>query len=130
MPLPTEHIWIDVVQETLNQLSQHCHEVNAKWYKCPITGEPIDTNIAEKLALIHSEISEALEGHRKGLLDSHLKDRPMIEVELADALIRIFDLCGYLRLDLGGALVSKMAYNQVRADHSKEARLAAGGKKY
>lgn len=86
--------------------------------------------VAQKIALAHSELSEALEGHRKGLKDDHLSDRPMIEVELADAVIRIADLAGALGLDLGGAIAAKMAYNAERADHKPEARAAEGGKAY
>ncbi|MEP1253738.1 MAG: hypothetical protein ABJI29_03210, partial [Alphaproteobacteria bacterium] len=74
-------------------------------------------------------ISEALEADRRGLLDDHLTHRPGVEVELADSLIRIADLAGALGLDLGGAVVEKMAYNANRADHKVAAR-AAGGKKY
>lgn len=86
--------------------------------------------VAEKLCLIHSEVSEGMEGHRKGLQDDHLPHRPMIEVELADAVIRICDLAGALNLDLAGAVAEKMAYNANRPDHKKEAREAAGGKAY
>ena len=86
--------------------------------------------VAEKLCLIHSEISEAMEGHRKGLQDDKLPHRAMIEVELADALIRICDLAGALDMDLGGAVAEKMKFNAVRPDHKKEAREAAGGKAY
>ena len=86
--------------------------------------------VAEKLALIHSEVSEAMEGHRKGLQDDKLPHRPMLEVELADAVIRIADLCGALGYDLGGAIAEKMAFNAVRPDHKPEARAAAGGKAY
>jgi NTP pyrophosphatase (non-canonical NTP hydrolase) len=86
--------------------------------------------VSTNLALIHSEISEALEGFRKRLMDDHLPDRPMIEVELADALIRIMDLAGYLDLDIGGALVEKMEYNRNRADHKRENRNKVGGKKF
>lgn len=81
-----------------------------------------------KIALSHSEISEALEGMRKGIMDDHLPHRPMIEVELADAIIRILDIAGALNLDVGGALVEKFNYNQTRADHKPEARQAEGGK--
>lgn len=86
--------------------------------------------VAEKLCLTHSEISEAMEGHRKGLMDDKLPHRPMIEVELADAVIRIADLAGALGLDLGGAISDKMAFNAVRPDHKLEARQAEGGKAY
>lgn len=85
--------------------------------------------VATKLALIHSEVSEALEGVRKGKMDDHLPHRSALEVELADAAIRIFDLAGALGLDLGSAIVEKLAYNAQRADHTREARAAEGGKK-
>ncbi len=86
--------------------------------------------VAQKLCLIHSEISEAMEGHRKNLMDDKLPHRPMIEVELADAMIRIGDLAGALDLDLGGAICEKMAFNAVRPDHKPENRAATGGKAY
>jgi NTP pyrophosphatase (non-canonical NTP hydrolase) len=86
--------------------------------------------VAQKLCLVHSEISEAMEGHRKGLMDDKLPTRPMIEVELADALIRICDLAGALRLDLSGAIADKLAFNATREDHKPENRQKAGGKAY
>lgn len=86
--------------------------------------------VAEKLCLTHSEVSEGMEGHRKGLMDDKLPHRPMLEVELADAVIRIADLAGALGLDLGGAIADKMAFNAVRPDHKPEARQAEGGKAY
>ena len=86
--------------------------------------------MAQKLCLIHSEISEAMEGHRKGLMDDKLPHRPMMEVELADAVIRIFDLAGALDFDLGGAIAEKMAFNAQRPDHKLENRVAEGGKAY
>ena len=86
--------------------------------------------VAEKLCLIHSEVSEAMEGHRKDMVDEKLPEFDAITVELADALIRIFDLGGALDLDLGGAIVEKMAYNATREDHKLENRAKAGGKAY
>ena len=82
------------------------------------------------LALVHSEISEALEGYRKGLMDDHLPHRHMCEVELADAMIRIADLAGYLDMDLGGAVMEKLAYNRIRADPRPENRAKDGGKAF
>lgn len=86
--------------------------------------------IAGKLMLCVSELAESMEGFRKNLNDDHLPHRKMIEVELADALIRIFDLAGAMGLDLAGAVVEKLAYNQQRADHKPEARAAADGKQF
>lgn len=86
--------------------------------------------VAQKLMLTVSEVAEAMEGHRKGLRDDKLPHRPMIEVELADAVIRAADLAGALGLDLGGAIAEKMAFNAKRPDHKPEARAAEGGKAY
>ena len=91
---------------------------------------PARINVGEKLMLIVSEVSEAMEGHRKSLMDDKLPERPMIEVELADALIRICDLAGGLGLDLGGAVRDKLLYNANRPDHKPENRLKENGKKY
>jgi hypothetical protein len=86
--------------------------------------------VAEKLCLIHSEVSEAMEGARKNLQDDKLPHRKMIEVELADAIIRILDLGGALDLDIAGAIQEKRAYNAVRPDHKIENRIQVNGKAY
>ena len=86
--------------------------------------------VAEKLCLIHSEVSEAMEGARKNLPDDKLPHRPMIEVELADAVIRILDLGGALNLDIDGAISEKRKYNSKREDHKIENRMKANGKAY
>ena len=74
-------------------------------------------NFGEKIALIHSELSEALEINRKSkekTADEHCPDFSNLDIELADAIIRIFDLAGYLQIDLPGALLAKMEYNKSR----------------
>lgn len=86
--------------------------------------------VSQKLMLSVSELAEAMEGHRKGLKDDKLPHRSMLEVELADTVIRVFDLAGALDMDLGGAIAEKMAFNAQRPDHKPEARAAIGGKAY
>jgi len=114
----------------LNEYANLCHEANAKWWQNIETGERIERNKGELLCLIHSEISEAMEGERKGLMDDKLPHRKMAEVELVDAMIRIFDYAGAFGYDLQGAFEEKMAFNAQREDHKHEARGIAGGKKW
>lgn len=117
------------VIRTINDLSTSIYLANVDVGWWDINENPND-RYAEKLCLIHSEISESMEGNRKNLMDDHLPHRKMDEVELADALIRILDLGGAMGFDLGGAVVEKLAYNKTRADHKKAARNAEGGKRY
>lgn len=118
----------------LDDLVTECHGAakNAGWWTDLDTGEPLpltQERVGDKLMLVVTEIAEAKEGHRKNLMDDHIPHRSMLEVELADAIIRIADLAGALDLDLAGAVVDKLAYNRTRADHQIEHRKSANGKK-
>lgn len=107
----------------------HATAVEAGWYRNPETGEPVTRNFGEVVALMHSELSEALEADRKSLGDDKLPHRSGVEVEFADCILRIFDTARALGLDVAGAIIEKNRFNRARADHKIEAR-AAGGKKY
>jgi NTP pyrophosphatase (non-canonical NTP hydrolase) len=148
-PLPQETLNDEIAAKarTITELCEllHEHNVRAGWwfppevdvaldgavYRYPLTRDQwLKLRAPIAIGLIHSEISEALEGLRKNLPDDHLPHRKSVEVELADALIRIFDLAGALGLDLSSALVEKHGYNCVRQDHKPEARAEMHGKKF
>jgi hypothetical protein len=111
-------------------LLAHKTATDAGWYADPATGEPIKRNFGEVVALMHSELSEALEADRKSLMDDKLPHRDGREVEFGDCVIRIFDTAEAEGMDLAGAFIEKNRYNQKRADHKLAARAEAGGKKY
>lgn len=85
---------------TLQQMTARVHEANAKWWVSLETGERISRNFGEMMMLCISELAEAMEGHRKNLPDDKLPHRSMLEVELADALIRTLDILGGMNLPL------------------------------
>ncbi len=112
------------------QALAHRTASDAGWYRDRHTGEPIKRNFGEVVALMHSELSEALEADRKSLMDQHLPHRNGVEVEFADCIIRILDTAAALGLDVAGALIEKNRFNKERADHKLANRLQEGGKKY
>lgn len=110
----------------------HAHNVRVGWWDASARygkGTVDDMHlVATKLALAHSEISEGLEGLRKGKMDDHLPEHPMLAVEIGDAIIRLLDVAGYFGYDIGAIVDQKRAYNDTRADHKREARNAPDGK--
>ena len=113
-----------------NYMAAECHGLNQHWWHDPATGEKKERNKGEQLMLIVSEVAEAMEGERKDLMDTHLPHRKMVEVELADVFIRLYDYIGAYGYDIDGAIAEKLVYNAHRADHKPEARLAVNGKKW
>lgn len=131
------------LSSSVNLLVMACHSAaeGAGWWRNIKTGADYVKEVNDgtefgkafvgaKLMLVVTEVAEAMEGHRRGLQDDKLPHRKMVEVELADAIIRIADLAGALGLNLGDAVVEKMAFNANRPDHKIDARLAAAGKAY
>lgn len=91
------------MKKSINDLCKEAFETakSKGWHN-----EPRETGTL--LALIHSEVSEALEADRKG-------DKQNFEEELADTCIRIFDLCGSRGIDLEKAVKIKMDKNKGRS---------------
>lgn len=102
----------DMARTVLEALIEDVH-VTARskgWHETP-------TPLPVHLALIHSEVSEALEADRKGFGTAQVAE------ELADVVIRTFDTAAAHGLDLAGALLAKMAKNKARTYRH-------GGRKY
>lgn len=125
---PTKEFYM---KQNINELVDICYNdaKSAGWHK-EVAPDVVKFLQATQLMLMVSEISEAMEGVRKDLKDEKLTHRTAVEVELADAIIRIADFCGRWQLDLGGAVVEKLAYNKSRSDHKPEERAKQNGKKF
>ena len=87
--------------------------------------------ISERVAAMQDAIANDLAVQHELTLDALEKEmRSEMEVELADAVIRIFDLAESRSFNLGETIYEKLEYNKSRADHKLTNRLQEGGKKF
>jgi NTP pyrophosphatase (non-canonical NTP hydrolase) len=78
--------------------------------------KPEEINVVEKIALIHSEVSEAFEAYRHKNIDG--KDG--FKEELGDTVQRILHLCGVLNIDIEESIIKKIEANKERTWDWKE----------
>lgn len=94
----------------VNDLAAECHRcsIDHGWWDD-------NRNDGEQIALMHSELSEALDALRHDNPPSgHIPEFSGLEEELADTIIRIMDYSAGNNLRLGEAVVAKMRYNEGR----------------
>lgn len=107
--------YVGQIPRTISEVVRDCWRVSEQhgWHK-----DVDDRTFVEKLALVHSEISEALEEYRDGHLidETYVKDgKPEgVPIELADAVIRIFDIAGIYGIDIDAAITQKQTFNRTR----------------
>jgi NTP pyrophosphatase (non-canonical NTP hydrolase) len=93
--------------------------IERSWYLAEEKGwHSVKSSFPEHLMLVVSELSEALEEYRNGhgVQESRVENgKPEgVPIELADALIRIFDMCGVHGIDIAKAIEVKHKFNETR----------------
>jgi hypothetical protein len=133
--LKTPDAYLGVEDVILNILAKATRSANDHFWRNVKTNRKLkNRNRGEMMMLMVSELAEAFEAYRKSatevMKDKHLPDFDAETVELADLYIRMMDYVGEFHPRFGEAVKAKRAYNKTRKDHTREARLAPGGKAF
>lgn len=107
MPITFEY---EAVCDVFKHLARRAREIaiSKGWEDEPRT-------FGDKIALMHTELSEAMEGYRKGNPPSeHIPEFTAIEEEMADEIIRVLHYSAEEGLRIGPAILAKLEYNSTR----------------
>jgi hypothetical protein len=120
-------------EAAIDKVIEVAHKLNARWWIDPKTGADLRDNpliVPVKLLMTISEVCEAMEGDRCDLMDDKIPEFSAMSAEMADAFIRLGDLAGAKKINVGAAAYAKCIYNATRPDHKAENRVKKNGKKY
>jgi NTP pyrophosphatase (non-canonical NTP hydrolase) len=116
---------VEAIMMTINDMMSKIHEDNVErgwWdgFKFPldVQSQKDRSVVIEKLCLVHSELSEALEdvrhGHPLGGVHYEITKPCGFPTEIADAIIRLLDLAAVCGIDMETVILEKLAYNRTR----------------
>jgi len=102
----------------IDEIGNECHRIakDHGFWRLDENGQAIlhSRNFGEMIALMHSELSEALEHHRKGTCNDHLPQYEGWAVEFADVIVRVLETARAYQIPIGQIILDKMDYNRQR----------------
>lgn len=104
--------------KSLRDMAQEVYDI-----ECQLGWQPNDNRFGESMALLHSEVSEALEAYRQwgtsdvtpSIADGKMPKPEGVGSELADVLIRLLSSAHQYGVDLEHEYRRKCAYNRTRS---------------